>query len=233
MSLQRSLHLWTCGDDWLLAFPRPPSAVRIFGDVYGDQKILKDGIIPADLVLCAAGYRPELKGVRPPRDIFVHVSGIDLVRHSDEKFYVLEDNLRVPSGVSYVLEARMVMKRVFPQVFQKARVRTVDQYTHQLLEALRFSAPRHNDNPTIVVWTPGIYNSAYHEHTFLALQMGVELVEGADLVVENDRVYMRTTRGLKLVDVIYRRIDDDFIDPRAFRADSILGVPCRPSNSCP
>jgi len=201
-------------------------ALHLFlGDVYGDQRIIRDGVVPRDLVLGAAGYPPELAGFRPPRDIWVHVAGIDLVRNSDGQYYVLEDNVRVPSGVSYVLEARMVLKRVFPQVFAKARVRPVDQYTQQLLDTLRFASPRQQDAPTVVVWTPGIYNSAYHEHTFLALQMGVELVEGADLVVENDRVYMRTTHGLKAVDVIYRRIDDDFIDPRAFRADSMLGVP--------
>ena len=201
-------------------------ALNLFlGDVYGDQRMIRDGKIPAELVLGAAGYRPEVRGFRPPRDIWIHVSGIDLVRNSDGQYYVLEDNVRVPSGVSYVLEARMVLKRVFPQVFQKSRVRPVDQYTQQLLDTLRYVSPRHHDQPTVVVWTPGVYNSAYHEHTFLALQMGVELVEGQDLVVENDRVYMRTTHGLKQVDVIYRRIDDDFIDPRTFRADSVLGVP--------
>ncbi|MBM3270514.1 MAG: circularly permuted type 2 ATP-grasp protein, partial [Candidatus Sericytochromatia bacterium] len=201
-------------------------ALNLFlGDVYGEQRILREGVVPRDLVLGAPGFRPEIVGYRPPRDIWVHVSGIDLVRHTDGRYYVLEDNCRVPSGVSYVLEARMVLKRVFPQVFSKARVRPVDQYTQQLLDTLRYVSPRQSDQPNVVVWTPGIYNSAYHEHTFLALQMGVELVEGQDMVVENDRVYMRTTHGLKQVDVIYRRIDDDFIDPRCFRADSMLGVP--------
>ncbi|MEE4135788.1 MAG: circularly permuted type 2 ATP-grasp protein [Desulforhopalus sp.] len=194
-------------------------------DVYNDQKILKDRVVPAELVLSSRTYRPECEGFTPPRGIWCHVTGTDLVRDRDGRFYVLEDNLRCPSGVSYVLENRQVLKRTFPQVFAASRVRPVDDYPSKLLEALEYLAPEHVQSPTIGVLTPGIYNSAYFEHSFLSQQMGVELVEGQDLVVADGFVHMLTTKGLKRVDVLYRRLDDDFIDPEVFRPDSLLGVP--------
>ncbi|MEN8685992.1 MAG: circularly permuted type 2 ATP-grasp protein [Desulfuromonadales bacterium] len=201
-------------------------ALNLFiDDLYHDQSILKDGIIPQDLVFSASGYRPECVGLNPPGDIWCHITGIDLVRGADGQFYVLEDNLRCPSGVSYVLENRVVMKRSFPRAFDAARVVPVVDYPNRLLELLQFLAPPRRDKPVVAVWTPGVYNSAYFEHSFLAQQMGIELVEGSDLVVVDDRVMMRTTTGLKPVDVLYRRIDDDFIDPEVFRSDSMLGVP--------
>jgi uncharacterized circularly permuted ATP-grasp superfamily protein len=200
-------------------------ALNLFlGDVYGPQQILRDGVVPRELVEGASHFRKDFIGFQPPGGVYVHVAGIDLVRGGDGGFRVLEDNLRCPSGVSYVLENRQVMKRVFPQLFNQMRVRPVHQYTEQLLDNLKALAP-HKADPTIVVLTPGVFNSAYFEHCFLALQMGIELVEGQDLVIENDKVYMKTTRGLKRVDVIYRRIDDDFLDPEVFRSDSVLGVP--------
>ncbi len=201
-------------------------ALNLFiDDLYHDQKILKDGIIPEDLVLSASGFRKECMGLNPPGGIWCHITGTDLVRGGDGKFYVLEDNLRCPSGVSYVLENRVVMKRSFPKAFDAARVIPVSDYPNRLLELLQYLAPPRRDKPVVAVWTPGIYNSAYFEHSFLAQQMGIELVEGSDLVVVDDRVMMRTTNGLKQVDVLYRRIDDDFIDPEVFRSDSMLGVP--------
>ncbi len=201
-------------------------ALNLFiDDLYHDQSILKDGIIPQDLVFSASGYRPECVGLNPPGGIWCHITGTDLVRGADGQFYVLEDNLRCPSGVSYVLENRVVMKRSFPRAFDAARVVPVVDYPNRLLELLQFLAPPRRDKPVVAVWTPGVYNSAYFEHSFLAQQMGIELVEGSDLVVVDDRVMMRTTTGLKPVDVLYRRIDDDFIDPEVFRSDSLLGVP--------
>jgi len=201
-------------------------ALNLFiDDLYHDQKILKDGIIPKDLILSASGYRPECIGLNPPGGIWCHITGTDLVRGADGQFYVLEDDLRCPSGVSYVLENRVVMKRSFPRAFDAARVVPVVDYPNRLLELLEFLAPPRRDKPVVAVWTPGVYNSAYFEHSFLAQQMGIELVEGNDLVVIDDRVMMRTTTGLKPVDVLYRRIDDDFIDPEVFRPDSMLGVP--------
>ncbi len=200
-------------------------ALNLFiDDLYHEQKILKDGIIPEELVLSASGYRRECIGLTPPGGIWCHITGTDLVRGGDGKFYVLEDNLRCPSGVSYVLENRVVMKRSFPRAFDAARVAPVVDYPNRLLELLESLAPPRRDKPVVAVWTPGVYNSAYFEHSFLAQQMGIELVEGSDLVVVDDRVMMRTTTGLKPVDVLYRRIDDDFIDPDVFRADSMLGV---------
>ena len=193
-------------------------------DIYNDQKILKDKVIPEDLIFTSRTYRKACEGFTPPRRIWCHVTGTDLVRDRDGTFYVLEDNLRCPSGVSYVLENRQVLKRTFPQVFEASRVRPVDDYTSKLLAMLEYMAPDNIDTPTIGVMTPGIYNSAYFEHSFLSQQMGVELVEGQDLVVADGYVHMLTTKGLKRVDVIYRRIDDDFIDPEVFRADSLLGV---------
>ncbi len=193
-------------------------------DVYNDKKILKDGVIPEELILSSRTYRKECEGFTPPKGIWCHVTGTDLVRDRDGRFYVLEDNLRCPSGVSYVLENRHVLKRTFPQVFAASQVRPVDDYPSKLLETLENLVPEHVHSPTIGVLTPGIYNSAYFEHSFLSQQMGVELVEGQDLVVSDGFVHMLTTKGLKRVDVLYRRIDDDFIDPEVFRPDSLLGV---------
>jgi uncharacterized circularly permuted ATP-grasp superfamily protein len=194
-------------------------------DVYHDKKILKDKVVPEDLIMSCATYRKQCEGLIPPEKIWCHVTGTDLIRDRDGKFYVLEDNMRCPSGVSYVLENRQVLKRTFPNVFADSNVRAVDEYPNKLLAALENLAPETVSNPKIGVLTPGMYNSAYFEHSFLAQQMGVELVEGQDLVVSDGFVYMRTTKGLQRIDVIYRRLDDDFIDPRAFRADSMLGVP--------
>jgi uncharacterized circularly permuted ATP-grasp superfamily protein len=194
-------------------------------DVYHEQEILRAGVVPGDLVQGARSYRETCRGLSPPCGIWCHITGTDLVRHSDGQVYVLEDNLRCPSGVSYVLQNRLLMKRTFPQVFAASKVRAVVDYPSKLLETLAHLAPPNVSNPTIVVLTPGIYNSAYYEHSFLAQQMGVELVEGRDLAVKDGFVYMRTTRGFERVDVIYRRIDDDFLDPRTFRPDSMLGVP--------
>ena len=193
-------------------------------DIYNDKKIIKDNVVPEDLILTSKTYRKACEGFSPPKGIWCHVTGTDLVRDSDGTFYVLEDNLRCPSGVSYVLENRRVLKRTFPQVFEASRVRAVDDYPSKLLEMLEYMAPDHISTPTIGVLTPGIYNSAYFEHSFLSQQMGVELVEGRDLVVKEGFVHMLTTKGLKRVDVLYRRIDDDFIDPTVFRPDSLLGV---------
>ncbi len=195
------------------------------GDIYGKQQILKDKIVPRELVEGSAEFLPDLVGFRPEKNIFVHISGVDLIRDEKGTYTVLEDNLRVPSGISYVLENRVVMKQVFPNLFSRMRVRPIDHYPNQLLENLRYLAPRSVENPTIVLLTPGVHNSAYFEHTYLALQMGIELVEGQDLVVEGDRIYMKTTEGLRAIDVIYRRIDDSFLDPEVFRSDSTLGVP--------
>lgn len=193
-------------------------------DIYNDKKILKDKVVPEDLVLSSKTYRKECEGFTPPRGIWCHVTGTDLIRDRDGRFYVLEDNLRCPSGVSYVLENRQVLKRTFPQVFQASKVRPVDEYPGKLHEVLEYLAPDHVQSPTIGVLTPGIYNSAYFEHSFLSQQMGVELVEGQDLIVSEGFVHMLTTKGLKRIDVLYRRIDDDFIDPSVFRPDSMLGV---------
>jgi uncharacterized circularly permuted ATP-grasp superfamily protein len=193
-------------------------------DIYNDKKILKDKIVPEDLILSSPAYRKECEGFTPPRGIWCHVTGTDLVRDNDGCFYVLEDNLRCPSGVSYMLENRQVLKRTFPQLFEESRVRQVDGYPGKLLEMLEYLAPDGMQSPTIGVLTPGMYNSAYFEHSFLSQQMGVELVEGRDLVVSDGFVQMLTTRGLKRIDVLYRRIDDDFIDPSVFRPDSLLGV---------
>jgi uncharacterized circularly permuted ATP-grasp superfamily protein len=201
-------------------------ALNLFlDDIYHEQKILKDKAIPGEIILSASSFRPQCVGLDVPRGIWCHITGTDLVRDSDGQMYVLEDNLRCPSGVSYVLENRQVLKRTLPLAFEASRVRAVDDYPARLLETLQFLAPEHVSSPTVVVLTPGMYNSAYFEHSFLAQQMGVELVEGSDLVVMDGFVHMRTTRGFQRVDVIYRRIDDDFIDPMAFRADSVLGVP--------
>lgn len=198
---------------------------HFIGDVYGAQKIVGDGVLPAEILREATSFREVCRGLEPPRGIWCHVTGTDLVRDADGTLYVLEDNLRCPSGVSYVLQNRLLMKRSFPEIFQASQVRPVIDYPHRLYRTLQYLAPDHIDDATIVVLTPGIYNSAYYEHSFLAQQMGVELVEGRDLVVKDGFVFMQTTDGLQRVDVIYRRIDDDFIDPEAFREDSMLGVP--------
>ncbi len=182
-------------------------------------------MLPRDLLEKAKSYRRQCEGLTPPRGIWCHITGTDLVRHSDGAIYVLEDNLRCPSGVSYVLQNRLLMKRSFPQLFADAKVRPVIDYPSRLYHTLTSLAADNVAEPTVVVLTPGIYNSAYYEHSFLAQQMGVELVEGRDLVVKDGFVHMRTTDGFQRVDVIYRRIDDDFIDPEAFRSDSMLGVP--------
>ena len=194
-------------------------------DVYGEQRIVREGIVPRELVEGASGFQREFVGFKPPRDLYIHVAGIDLVRDVDGTYLALEDNLRTPSGVSYVLESRGIMKRVFPSLFAKMRIRPVDHYPNQLLENLRYLAPEVRENPTVVLLTPGVNNAAYFEHSFLALQMGIELVEGRDLIVESDRVYMKTTQGLQQVDVIYRRVDDAYLDPEVFHSDSLLGVP--------
>ena len=200
---------------------------RFIHDVYHDQEILKAGLIPSEQVLHNAQFRPEMMGVDVPNGVYSHISGVDIVRApnaaGEGEYYVLEDNLRVPSGVSYMLEDRKMMMRLFPELFSQHRVAPVAHYPDLLLETLRASGPSTTDNPTVVVLTPGMYNSAYFEHAFLAQQMGVELVEGQDLFVKDGFVYMRTTRGPKRVDVIYRRVDDDFLDPKVFRSTSTLG----------
>lgn len=201
-------------------------ALNLFlGDIYGEQKILKDGVIPEEIIRSSKGFLQPCLQLQPPKGIWCHITGTDLVRDRDGQWYVLEDNLRCPSGVSYVLENRRVMKTTFPVVFRQMAIKPVDDYPGQLLETLLNLAPESLPNPTVVVMTPGMYNSAYFEHSFLAQQMGIELVEGRDLVVADGYLQMRTTKGLQRVDVIYRRIDDEFLDPLAFRPDSLLGVP--------
>jgi uncharacterized circularly permuted ATP-grasp superfamily protein len=194
-------------------------------DIYHDQEILKAGRIPAAQVLGNSQFRKEMVGVTVPEEIYAHIAGVDLVRAGEGEYYVLEDNLRTPSGVSYMLEDRKMMMRLFPELFARQAIAPVEHYPDLLLHNLRSVAPRGVSNPNVVVLTPGQFNSAYFEHAFLAQQMGVELVDGNDLFVRNDTVFMRTTLGPRRVDVIYRRIDDDFLDPRAFRKDSMLGVP--------
>ncbi|MEN6544022.1 circularly permuted type 2 ATP-grasp protein [Parvibaculum sp.] len=194
-------------------------------DIYGAQEIMRAGIMPADHVLLNETYRHVMRGIEVPAGIYTHISGIDMVRVGPEEFYVLEDNVRTPSGVSYMLENREITMRLFPDLLSRYNVAPVDHYCDDLLKTLSSVAPRNCEGePTVALLTPGIYNSAYYEHSFLADQMGVELVEGPDLYVKNDIVYMRTTQGPKRVDVIYRRVDDDFLDPLAFRPDSVLGV---------
>src|SRR5215211_7691023 len=201
------------------------TALNLFlKDIYHDGRVLKDGVVPMELVYTCRHFRREMRGVRVPRDIYISVAGTDLVRLEDGRFVVLEDNLRVPSGVSYMLANRAVTKRVFPGLFNKYNVRPTAHYGQALLATLRALAPPDRPDPTIVTLTPGVGNSAYFEHAFLAREMGISLVEGRDLLVHDTIVYMRTTSGLRRVDVIYRRVDDDFIDPLAFRPDSHLGV---------
>jgi uncharacterized circularly permuted ATP-grasp superfamily protein len=195
-------------------------------DIYGKREILRAGVIPDDLVYRNPAFRPEMNGQKVPHDLYVHIAGIDIVRVDADKFYVLEDNARIPSGVSYMLENREIMLRLFPELFDGQKIEPVENYPNELLATLRSIAPPNAPGvPTIVLLSPGSYNSAYFEHSFLADKLGIELVEGRDLFVDNTVVYMRTTEGPKRVDVIYRRVDDDFLDPLAFRADSALGVP--------
>ena len=194
-------------------------------DIYHEQRILKEGVIPEHYVLSARHFRKEFMGFDVPRDLYVHICGTDLIRDRDGKYLVLEDNCRSPSGVSYLLENRQAMKQAFPNFFPKAGVRVVLDYADHLLKVLKYIAPEGKENPVVAVLTPGSFNSAYFEHCFLARQMGVEIVEGRDLVVQDRKVYMRNINGLQQVDVLYRRIDDDFLDPKVFRSDSLLGVP--------
>jgi uncharacterized circularly permuted ATP-grasp superfamily protein len=201
------------------------TALNLFlKDVYHERRIVRDGVIPGEMIYTCKHFRRQMRGVKVPHDVYVSVCGTDLIRMPDGSFVVLEDNLRVPSGVSYMLTSRKVMKQIFPQLFRKCGVRPIEQYSQVLLSTLRSLVPEGRSNPTIVLLTPGVYNSAYFEHTYLARQMGIELVEGRDLIVHDNIVYMRTTSGLQRVDVIYRRVDDDFLDPLAFRPDSSLGA---------
>jgi uncharacterized circularly permuted ATP-grasp superfamily protein len=202
------------------------TALNLFlRDIYHEGRILDDGVVPREVVYSCKQFRRQMRGLQVPRNVYIAVVGTDLIRLENGEFVVLEDNLRVPSGVSYMLTNRRVMKRIFPQLFQQYGVRPIEHYTQALLGTLRSLAPEGRPEPNIVVLTPGVFNSAYFEHAYLARQMGIELVEGRDLVVHDNVVYMRTTTGLRRVDVIYRRVDDDFIDPLSFRSDSMLGVP--------
>jgi uncharacterized circularly permuted ATP-grasp superfamily protein len=201
------------------------TALNLFlQDVYHEQRIIGDKVVPREIVESAVHFRPEFMGVDVPKGIYIHICGTDLIRDSDGRYLVLEDNGRCPSGVSYLLENRQAMKRVFPNLFSRHTVQPVDTYCQELLNVLRYIAPDDNPEPTVVLLTPGIYNSAYFEHSFLARTMGIEIVVGADLVVQNGNLMMKTTKGLRRVDVVYRRIDDDFLDPSVFRKDSLLGV---------
>ena len=194
-------------------------------DIYNDQQIIKDNIIPAGLIASCPHFTREIFGIQVPYDIYVHVAGIDLIRGDDGAFYILEDNLRTPSGVSYMLENREVTKRIFPDLLANSNVRMINNYPLILHDNLMALSPRQTENPVVVLLTPGVFNSAYFEHTFLARQMGIPLVEGRDLLVDNQKVYMKTTAGLSQVDVIYRRVDDEFLDPLVFNPNSALGVP--------
>lgn len=215
--------------EWMLVengLKQRVKALNMFiDDLYNEQKIIKDGVFPASLLKHSKNYLDECKGFSPKHGIWAHICGSDLVRDHHGQMYVLEDNLRVPSGVSYMLENRHVMKRVMPEMFREYNILPIDDYPSQLYDMLAEMSPRQTEEPEIVVLTPGIYNSAYFEHAYLAQQMGAELVEGSDLVVQNEHVYMRTIKGLEQVDVIYRRVDDWFIDPEVFEPDSLLGVP--------
>ncbi len=213
--------------DWLeRGLQQRVRALNLFiDDIYHDQRIVKDRIVPEEVIRSAQGFHEACVGLNPPQGVWCHITGCDIVRDSDGTIYVLEDNLRVPSGVSYVLQNRLVLKRTFPEVFQGLAVRPVDDYPGRLLGMLEDVAPSGRTRTEIVLLTPGPLNSAYFEHSFLAQQMGMELVEGRDLVMVDGSVFMRTTAGLELVDVIYRRINDDYLDPKAFGTDSLLGVP--------
>lgn len=201
-------------------------ALNLFlNDIYHDGKIIKDGVIPEEIIRSSKNFRPEMAGFEPPQEVYAHICGTDLIRDDQGNYLVLEDNARCPSGASYLLENREIIKRAFPQTFGGMSVRPVEAYPDLLLRTLEHLSPRKSQKPVCVLLTPGVYNSAYFEHTFLARQMGIEIVEGKDLVSIDSFVYMRTTRGLVQVDVIYRRLDDDFLDPLVFRKDSMLGVP--------
>ena len=201
-------------------------ALNLFlDDIYNEQKILRNKKIPDELVTSAKSFRPECMGLHPPKGIWCHITGTDIVRNNDSQLYVLEDNLRCPSGVSYVVENRQVLKRTFPWLFETLNVQPVEDYPDKLLEMLVYLVPEAVESPSVAVLTPGIHNAAYFEHSFLAQQMGVTLVEGRDLITSDGFIFMRTTRGFERVDVIYRRIDDDFLDPNVFRPDSMLGIP--------
>jgi uncharacterized circularly permuted ATP-grasp superfamily protein len=217
------------GDEWKIiedGLKQRLKALNLFlKEIYSSQSIIQDGIIPAELIASCPHYMREVAGIQVPHDIFIHISGIDLIRGDNGIFYVLEDNLRTPSGVSYMLENREITKRLFPELVAASRVRRVSNYPLLLHEILLSLSPAQISNPQVVLLTPGIYNSAYYEHTFLARQMGIALVEGRDLVVDNHKVYMKTTQGLEQVHVIYRRVDDDYLDPLIFKPDSALGVP--------
>ncbi|MGP1993850.1 circularly permuted type 2 ATP-grasp protein [Zobellia laminariae] len=192
-------------------------------DIYNDQKVFKDKIIPKEMILSSASYLKQLEGFKPPKNIWCHITGSDLIKGGDGQYYVLEDNLRCPSGVSYMLENREILKRTFPELFEQLGVKPVYDYTHTLRDTLEYLSEK--EKPVVVVLTPGVYNAAYFEHSYLAQQMGAELVEGKDLIVKNDIVYMITTNGLQRVDVIYRRLDDEYIDPLVFNKQSLLGTP--------
>lgn len=194
-------------------------------DIYHEQHIVKDKIIPEEIIRSCPDFNKEMVGVQVPHDIYTHIAGIDIIRDADGEYCVLEDNLRTPSGISYVLENRVIMKRIFPEIFKENSVLRIDNYPAILYDMLKRIAPEQKSNPVVVLLTPGVYNSAYYEHVFLASQMGIQLVENYDLIVQDSRVYMRTIEGLQQVDVIYKRIDDDFLDPVVFRKDSMLGVP--------
>jgi len=201
-------------------------ALNLFlNDIYHGRKIIKDGVIPEEIINSSKNFRPEMVGFEPPQEVYAHICGTDLIRDDDGNYLVLEDNARCPSGASYLLENREIMKRAFPQTFGGMSVRPVEAYPDLLLRTLEYLSPRKSQKPVCVLLTPGVYNSAYFEHTFLARQMGIEIVEGQDLIAIDSCIYMRTTRGLVQVDVIYRRLDDDFLDPLTFRKDSMLGVP--------
>ena len=230
--IERILHLdiiprIVSGQDWDFlekGLKQRICALNLFiNDIYHDQKILKDKIIPKELIFSSSTYLKQCIGLKPPKDVWIHITGTDIIRGADSSYYVLEDNLRCPSGVSYMLENREILKRTFPEIFEKLNVRPVYDYTHYLRDMLESLSPA--SPASIAVLTPGIYNSAYFEHAYLAQQMGAELVEGRDLVVKDDFAYKITTKGLKRVDVIYRRVDDDFIDPLVFRSESRLGTP--------
>ena len=218
------------GKEWSLLEKGLKQRVRALNmflrDIYHGRDILRAEIVPDDLIFQNPVFRPEMNGQQVPHDVYVHIAGIDIVRVDAEDFIVLEDNARTPSGVSYMLENREIMMRLFPDLFARHKVAPVERYPDELLSALRSVAPQGaSGEPTVALLTPGVYNSAYYEHSFLADKLGIELVEGRDLIVKNDEVFMRTTEGLKRVDVIYRRVDDDFLDPLTFRPDSVLGVP--------
>jgi len=217
------------GTEWDIlergALQRSKALNLFLWDLYHDQKIIKQGIVPKEMIASSANFLKEMKGFNPPGGIYNHVSGTDLIKHADGKYYVLEDNIRCPSGVSYVIGNRSALKRALFGVFDQYKIQTVNDYSENLLEILETVKPRGIDSPTCVVLTPGVFNSAYYEHSFLAKGMGVELVEGRDLFVENDFVYMKTINGPERIDVIYRRVDDAFLDPTVFNPDSVLGVP--------